>query len=166
MISDELVKLAFSFVNLARQCGLKVATAESCTGGLLSGALTEIPGSSEIFECGFITYSNEAKTNMLGVDPNLLSHYGAVSQEVAIAMAEGALAHSRANISVAITGIAGPTGATLSKPIGLVHFAVAKVGQNTLPEVVHFEDIGRNRVREAAVKKAISLLIERINQNK
>ena len=109
----------------ARARGLRIATAESCTGGLVAGALTAIAGSSDVFDRGFVTYSNEAKAEMLGVDPRLIETHGAVSPETAEAMAKGALAHARADIVVAVTGIAGPGGGSAQKPVGLVYFGTA-----------------------------------------
>ncbi|RDI56740.1 CinA family protein [Microvirga subterranea] len=137
---------------------LKIATAESCTGGLVAALLTEIAGSSAVVERGFVTYSNEAKTELIGVPADQIAAYGAVSEPVARAMAEGALSHSRADVAVAITGIAGPTGATATKPVGLVHFGLARRGA----PVVHLErrygDLGRENVRRRAVEDAIGLL--------
>jgi nicotinamide-nucleotide amidase len=139
---------------------LKVVTAESCTGGLVAGALTGVPGSSAVVDRGFVTYSNEAKADMLGVDPKLIARDGAVSESVARAMAEGALAHSLADIAVSITGIAGPGGGSDLKPVGLVHFACAKNGSQTLHRERRFGDIGRENVRAAAVLQAFDLMEE------
>ena len=119
----------------AAQSGLKLATAESCTGGLIAAILTEVPGSSDVFERGFVTYSNEAKTELLGVPAELIEKHGAVSEEVARAMASGALGHSRADIAVAVTGVAGPGGGTTAKPVGLVHLAAARRGSVTHKEI-------------------------------
>ncbi len=141
---------------------LKIATAESCTGGLVAALLTEIAGSSAVVERGFVTYSNEAKTELVGVPASLIATHGAVSEPVARAMAEGALAHSRAHVAVAITGIAGPGGATVAKPVGLVHFGLARRGA----PVVHLErrygDPGREIVRRRAVEDALGLLEQAI----
>ncbi len=127
---DETVHLAARrLLELCRAQGLRIATAESCTGGLVAGALTEITGSSDVLDRGFVTYSNDAKAAMLGVPRELISHHGAVSEEVARAMAEGALAHSGAELAVAITGIAGPNGGSAEKPVGLVHFGCAARGR-------------------------------------
>ena len=142
--------------------GLKIATAESCTGGLVAGLLTEIPGSSGVVERGFVTYSNEAKTDLLGVPAALIEAHGAVSEPVARAMAEGALARSRAQIAVAITGVAGPGGGTVTKPVGLVHFARAGAGP-TLAVEKRFGDLGRANVRRAALSTALDLLSEAID---
>ncbi len=119
-------QLAEDVLQEMRGLGLKIATAESCTGGLVAAALTSVAGSSDVFERGFVTYSNEAKAQMLGVDPAMIRRHGAVSREVAIAMAHGALRTSRAHLSVAVTGIAGPGGGSPEKPVGLVHFAAAR----------------------------------------
>jgi nicotinamide-nucleotide amidase len=143
--------------------GLKVVTAESCTGGLVAGALTGVPGSSAVVDRGFVTYSNEAKADMLGVDPDLIKRDGAVSESVARAMAEGALVHSLADIAVSITGIAGPGGGTDLKPVGLVHFACAKKGSPTLHREKRFGDIGRDQVRAAAILQAFDLIGEMAN---
>jgi nicotinamide-nucleotide amidase len=140
--------------------GQKVVTAESCTGGLVSGALTGISGSSGVVDRGFVTYSNEAKSDMLGIDPFLIAQNGAVSEHVARAMAEGALARSLADIAVSITGIAGPGGGTDSKPVGLVHFACSKKGASTIHCERRFGDIGRENVRTAAVIQALDLISE------
>lgn len=138
--------------------GLRIATAESCTGGLVAGLLTEIPGSSAVVERGFVTYSNDAKTEMLGVPAELLDAHGAVSEAVARAMAEGALAHSRADVAVAITGIAGPGGATATKPVGLVHFGLAVRGRPTTHLERRYGDLGRTVIRARAVEDAVGLL--------
>lgn len=137
---------------------LKIATAESCTGGLVVALLTEIAGSSAVVERGFVTYSNEAKTELIGVPADLIATHGAVSEPVARRMAEGALSHSRADIAVAITGIAGPTGATATKPVGLVHFALARKGAPTVHLERRYGDLGRENVRLSAVEDAIGLL--------
>ena len=142
--------------------GWMIATAESCTGGLVAALLTEIAGSSAVVDRGFITYSNEAKQDLLGVPAELLATHGAVSAPVAIAMAEGALFRSRATVSVAITGIAGPGGGTPSKPVGLVHFASAQRGLPTLPLERRFGDQGRAGVRHAALECAIATLEARL----
>ena len=134
------------------------ATAESCTGGLIAGLLTEIPGSSDMLERGFVVYSNAAKEELLGVPPATLAKHGAVSAETARAMAEGALAKSRAHIAVSVTGIAGPDGGTAAKPVGLVHFACARRGAPTVAREERFGDIGREAVRLASVRVGLDLL--------
>jgi nicotinamide-nucleotide amidase len=143
---------------LARARGLKIATAESCTGGLVAGALTEIPGSSDVVERGFVTYSNEAKQQMLGVTSLTLEKSGAVSRETAEEMAQGALAHSNADLAVSITGIAGPGGATPGKPVGLVHFAAAARGGRMIHRAKKYGDIGRRKVRQKSVDEALAML--------
>jgi nicotinamide-nucleotide amidase len=143
---------------LCRVRGLKIATAESCTGGLVAAALTEIPGSSDVAERGFVTYSNEAKHEMLGVPNAILRKFGAVSRQTAQAMARGALKNSAADIAVSITGIAGPGGATPGKPVGLVHLAAAARGGRLIARAQKFGDIGRRKVRQKSVDEALAML--------
>lgn len=149
---------AQTFNALAEERGVKVATAESCTGGLLSAALTEAAGASAIFDRGFVTYCNDAKKEVLGVPADVLERHGAVSRETALAMAEGALQHSNADLSVSITGIAGPTGGSADKPVGLVWFGICRKGHQTRAVERRFGDLGRARVREFSVLTAIGLL--------
>jgi nicotinamide-nucleotide amidase len=137
---------------------LKVASAESCTGGLVAGALTEIPGSSDVFDLGFVTYSNAAKQRMLGVAAVILERHGAVSRQTAEAMADGALAVSKADLAVAVTGIAGPGGGSPDKPVGLVHLAAAARDGERLHREKRYGDIGRCGVRQAAVAEALTML--------
>lgn len=139
---------------------LMIATAESCTAGLIAGAITEIAGSSNVFERGFITYSNEAKQQMIGVSSETLKAHGAVSRPTAIEMAEGAISNSAATISVAVTGIAGPGGGSDEKPVGLVHLAAARKGHETLHREMRYGDIGRSEVRLATVRTALEMLVE------
>ena len=143
-----------------RSRGLHVATAESCTGGLVAAALTEIAGSSDVVECGFVTYSNAAKLALLGVTAKTLDRHGAVSAETAIAMAVGALKHSQADLTVAITGIAGPGGGSKQKPVGLVHFAAARRDGRRIARKRLYGKIGRHRVRQRSVAEALALLLE------
>jgi nicotinamide-nucleotide amidase len=146
---------------LLEQCrlqGVKIATAESCTGGVLAALLTSVPGSSDVFDCGFVTYSNEAKKRMLGVSHDVIAEFGAVSRECSLAMAHGAILESAATVAVSITGVAGPGGGTLSKPVGLVHFACARRNGATLHREERFGDIGRAGVRKASVEVALELL--------
>ena len=157
-MSPELTARAAALIRAYAERGLKVATAESCTGGLVAGLLTEIAGSSAVVERGFVTYSNEAKTDLVGVAPALIAAHGAVSEPVARAMAEGALARSRADVAVAVTGIAGPGGATATKPVGLVHFALARRGGPTAHLERRYGDLGREAVRRSAVADAVGLL--------
>lgn len=160
MTDQELRAAAKHVLALCRARGLRVATAESCTGGLVAAALTEIAGSSDVVEGGFVTYSNQAKENMLGVPAAMLARYGAVSAETAGAMAVGALDNSQADISVAITGIAGPGGGSKRKPVGLVHFAAASRDGRRVQRRRLFGKIGRRRVRECSVAEALGLLEE------
>lgn len=141
----------------ARYWGHRIATAESCTGGMVSAALTDVAGSSDVFDRGFVTYSNAAKQEMLGVLPETLAAHGAVSEQVACEMAEGALRHSAADLAVSITGIAGPGGSEF-KPEGRVCFGLARRGQPTQVETVEFGAKGRDKVRRAARDHALSLL--------
>ena len=161
MFPDDIETLARTVVEAAAARRLTVATAESCTGGLVSAALTSVAGSSAVVERGFVTYSNAAKAELLGVPAELIDRHGAVSEPVARAMAEGALVHSAAAVSVAVTGIAGPGGGSPDKPVGLVHFAAA--GPGGLVHVEHrFGDIGREAVRLASVRQALEMLLERL----
>jgi nicotinamide-nucleotide amidase len=158
VIDRALREKAAQVLELFRARGLKVATAESCTGGLVAGALTEIAGSSDVVDRGFVTYSNDAKEAMLGVPSATLARHGAVSAETATAMAVGALENSSADIVVAITGIAGPGGGTQQKPVGLVHFAAASRDGRNLARERRYGDVGRQRVREQSVAEALDLL--------
>ncbi|MAI89409.1 CinA family protein [Ponticaulis sp.] len=162
MFSGRLLNLARLVLDDAQQRRLRIVTAESCTGGLLSGLLVEIPGSSKVFERGFVTYSNKAKEEVLGVPGDLLADYGAVSEPVARAMAEGALEESRANISISITGVAGPGGGTRLKPVGTVHFALARENAPIRHRLENFGDIGRSEIRMASVAVALEMLQESI----
>jgi nicotinamide-nucleotide amidase len=147
-----------------RKKGLRIAAAESCTGGLLAALLTEIPGCSHVFERGFVTYSNAAKAQSLGVDEALIERVGAVSAEVAQAMAAGALAHSAADVAVGITGIAGPNGGSAEKPVGLVYFGLARRGGPTRFRERRFGDLGRNNIRLASLDEALTLLEEAVQE--
>ena len=158
MFSPALAALAEAVLNEARTKGVRIATAESCTGGLITGLLTEIPGSSDVVERGFVTYSNKAKRDLLGVPGPMITREGAVSKSVACAMAEGALARADAELAVAVTGVAGPTGGTPEKPVGLVHIAAVRSGRTTVHEEHHFGDIGRTEVRLKTVEEALLLL--------
>lgn len=160
MFPDDIVALADEVLNAARAQGIMVVTAESCTAGLVAAALTCPAGSSDVFERGFVTYSNESKIEMLGVDPGVIERDGAVSEAVARNMAEGALARSRAGLAVSISGIAGPGGGTTLKPIGLVHFGVARSGQPTVHLEQRFGNLGREAVRLASVRTALNLLLD------
>ncbi len=162
MFSDRLTNLALLVSDDARQKRLRICTAESCTGGLLAGLFTEFAGSSDIFERGYVTYSNHAKQDVLGVPGDMLADFGAVSETVVRAMAEGALEASRANIAIAITGIAGPGGGTPMKPVGTVHLACARENRAILHEQLQLGDIGRSAVREATLLTALNLIAKQI----
>jgi nicotinamide-nucleotide amidase len=149
--------LAAAVLDAARTAGLRLATAESCTGGLVAAALTSVPGSSDVVEAGLVTYSNAAKTAVLGVSSGLLLAHGAVSEPVARAMAEGALERTGADLSVAITGVAGPGGGSAEKPVGLVWFATAR-GADVITRVERFGDLGRDVVRLQALRTALGML--------
>lgn len=153
-----LVHLAELMLAEANEAELRIATAESCTGGLIAGLLTEIPGCSSVVERGFVVYSNEAKRELLDVPGDMIADFGAVSEPVARAMAEGALKNSRAHIAVSVTGIAGPDGGTPMKPVGLVHFGAARKGRSILHEVHRFGDIGRGEVRLKCIEVALGLV--------
>jgi nicotinamide-nucleotide amidase len=157
MFSQALRIRTETLLAAARAKSLKITTAESCTGGLIAGLLTEIAGSSDVVERGFVTYSNDSKEEMIGVSHDLLVAHGAVSEQVARAMAEGALNHSKADIAIAVTGIAGPGGGSAEKPVGLVHIAAAR-GDSIIHRECHFGDIGRTEVRMATVEVALELL--------
>jgi nicotinamide-nucleotide amidase len=159
-----IIDLARTVLAEARAKGFKIATAESCTGGLMAGALTEIPGSSDVFERGFSTYSNRAKQDLLGVPDAVLRTFGAVSEPCARAMAEGALKAAPVHVTVAITGIAGPGGGTADKPAGLVHFASARKDRTTVAQEKRFGDIARTEVRLLSVETALHMLLDAIRQ--
>lgn len=162
MFPRTLLEKAKLLLDDMRQAGLKIAVAESCTGGLITACLTEIAGSSDVVERGFITYSNEAKHELLGVPEPLLMEHGAVSESVARAMAEGALRNSRADIAVSVTGIAGPDGGAETKPVGLVHFASARLMQDVFHERHLFGDIGRDQIRAKSIEVGLDLLCKRL----
>jgi len=153
-----LIEQASALLELCRRKQLRIATAESCTGGLIAATLTEIPGSSDVVERGFVTYSNAAKQTMLDVPAATIGQFGEVSRETAEAMATGALAHSPAELAVSVTGIAGPGGARPGKPVGLVHFAAASKRGRLIHREKRFGDIGRSQVRHASVVEALDML--------
>jgi nicotinamide-nucleotide amidase len=161
MFSPELLHAAEQLVCTFRTKGRKLVTAESCTGGLMAALITEIAGASDIFERGMVTYSNDAKTAMLGIPAPLIAAHGAVSREVATAMAEGALHHSGADISLAITGIAGPGGGSVEKPVGLVYIASALYGYTTRCQQFNFSG-NRAAIRLSAVHSAVTMLLEQL----
>ncbi len=158
MFPPDLTTRAATLLDRCRAAGLRIATAESCTGGLVAALLTEIPGSSAVVERGFVVYSNEAKQDLLGVPPGALERHGAVSEAVGCAMAEGALNRSRAELAVSVTGVAGPEGGTAEKPVGLVWFACARAGAATVAREMRFGSIGRGNVRLASVSVALEML--------
>jgi nicotinamide-nucleotide amidase len=158
MFSPQLLSLAQVVLADARQSKLRIATAESCTGGLIAALLTEIPGSSDVLDRGFVTYSNRAKSDLLAVPGDLIADMGAVSEAVARAMAEGAVENSNAHVAVAVTGVAGPGGGTPMKPIGLVHIAACRERRSILHEAHRFGDLGRGEIRMNAVEAALHLL--------
>ena len=164
MFPPDLIARAAELVARYRAAGLMAATAESCTGGLVAGLLTEIPGSSDMLERGFVVYSNAAKQELLGVPAETLVSHGAVSEQTAVAMAEGALRASRAEVAISVTGIAGPDGGTDTKPVGLVHFACARRGKPTVAREGRFGAIGRQDVRMASVRVALDLLEAALRQ--
>src|SRR5713101_10074344 len=161
MIDDAIRHAAARALDACRTHGLKVATAESCTGGLVTGALTEIPGSSDVLDRGFVTYSNAAKQAVLGVPASILETRGAVSKETVEAMAAGALERSGADLSAAVTGVAGPGGGTAQKPVGLVHFAAAHREGRLLHRERRYGDLGRAEIRRRSVLDALAMLGER-----
>jgi len=156
--SKDLVSKAKQVLSLCRSRGLTVATAESCTGGLIAATLTEVAGSSDVVDRGYVTYSNAAKTELLGVPEKVIATHGAVSETVAIRMAEGARRRARVDIAVSVTGIAGPGGGSAAKPVGLVHLACARAGRRTLHRRVVLKG-GRAAVRRQSVAIALALLL-------
>ena len=164
MADAEIQAAATALLDLCKAKKLMVATAESCTGGLVAGALTDIAGSSAVVDRGFVTYTNEAKHQMLGVPIDILNEFGAVSRETAESMVCGALDHADADLAVAITGIAGPGGGTAEKPVGLVHFAAAARNGVPIHRECRFGDIGRAEVRRLSVLEALAMLSELANR--
>jgi nicotinamide-nucleotide amidase len=161
LIADEaLIEKAAGLLQACRSAGVMLATAESCTGGLIAGYLTEIAGSSDVVERGFVTYSNAAKQELLGVPAALIAAHGAVSAPVARAMAEGAIRASHAGIAVSVTGVAGPGGGSAQKPVGLVHFGCASSKGLTLHRERRFGELGRHAIRLASVAEAFDLVEE------
>lgn len=164
MVLSDLTVPATQLLVLARHHGHRIATAESCTGGLIAACLTEIAGSSDVVDCGFVTYSNAAKVAMLGVPQAVLDAVGAVSRETALAMVAGALSSSTADVAVAVTGIAGPGGGSADKPVGLVHLAAQRRGSAPVHRAMRYGDIGRQQVRLATVATALEMLQAVIGQ--
>lgn len=163
MFPFEIDALARLLIDEARQRQVRITTAESCTGGLVAAALTSIAGSSDVFERGFVTYSNRAKEEMLGIPGDFIADLGAVSEGVARMMAEAALESSNAHIAVAVTGVAGPGGGTPMKPVGTVHFATARANGAIAHRLEHFEAPDRDGIRMEATRVALEMLRERVN---
>lgn len=160
MPDQTAVDAAKTLLEICSRKKLTLATAESCTGGMVAAAISEIPGSSAVFDRGFVTYSNESKQQMLGVTPATIDVYGAVSTECAEEMAKGALAHASVDLAISITGIAGPTGALRGKPIGLVYFCAASRSGRVIAHGRKYGDIGRSKVRQQSVLQALAMLRE------
>jgi len=158
MFPDRIRNLALLTMDQAMERRVRIATAESCTGGLIAGLFTEFAGSSKVLERGFVTYSNAAKAEVLGVAGDVIADYGAVSEPVARLMAEGAMEQSRANLAIAVTGIAGPGGGTPMKPVGTVHLACARENKAMIHEMLTLGDIGRHEIRMATVEAALNLI--------
>jgi len=163
MLEDDVLHLAQITIEQLISKRATLTTAESCTDGLIAGALTAIPGSSDVVHGGFVTYSNRAKSEMLGIPPDLIDENGAVSKPVACAMAQGAQKETGTSLSIAVTGIAGPSGGSREKPIGLVHFACSD-GTKTSHIVRKFGDIGREEIREETVRVALTLVLACVDQ--
>ena len=159
-MNSDTADAAIALIQLCIERKLTIATAESCTGGLVAGALTDVPGSSAVVDRGFVTYSNNAKQQMLGVPAATLKQYGAVSRQTAEAMARGALSKAKVDLAVAITGIAGPGGGSVDKPVGLVHFAAASRDGTSMHAAMRYGDIGRTDVRHKSVLQALRMLME------
>ncbi|MGI9414483.1 MAG: CinA family protein [Hyphomicrobiales bacterium] len=165
MFAQEFLSPAAAVLDRCRDMGFTLVTAESCTGGLIAGCLTEIAGSSDVLDRGFVTYSNQAKMAVLGVTEDMFRENGAVSEQVARAMAEGALERSKADVAIAVTGIAGPGGGSEDKPVGLVHIACARKAHNTVHLRCSFGDQGRGKVRELTVLTALDLIMQQLGQS-
>ena len=163
MFTDKINALSKELVDTARRQGVRIALAESCTGGLAAASVCAVPGASDVFERGFVTYSNLAKHQMLDVADVLIAEHGAVSQAVAQAMARGALARSAADLAASITGVAGPGGGTAEKPVGLVHFAVARTDRPVLHHQARFGPLTRPKIQMAAVRTVLELLLETLS---
>lgn len=162
-LSNEISKLSIDLLAICKANGIRIATAESCTGGLIIAALTDFAGSSAVVDRGFVTYSNEAKQKMLGVKVETLAMHGAVSQEVAVEMVRGAVRRSNANLAVAVTGVAGPSGGSPEKPVGLVHIAV-KYGRHVQHKKFLFGDLSRTEVRETTVRAALQMCVRAVSE--
>ncbi|MFC3078065.1 CinA family protein [Phenylobacterium terrae] len=163
MFSLEIVTLARLLIDEARERSLRIVTAESCTGGLVAGAICSVAGASDVFERGFVAYTNRAKQELLGVPGDLIADLGAVSEPVARMMAEGALENSNAHLAVSVTGIAGPGGGTPMKPVGTVHIATARSNQALMHKAELFDGETREEIQLAAVQSALQALRDRIS---
>ena len=161
MYQDEINNLAKQIIDIGRKNKVVISAAESCTGGMIGAAITSISGSSTVYDRGFITYSNNSKAELLGIDINLINQHGAVSQEIARLMAEGCLIKSNSNLSVSVTGVAGPGGGTKDKPVGLVYIGV-KNGKKIIVSKNQFKNQGRTAIQKATVKKTINLILKQI----
>ncbi len=160
MFPENLIKQADELLSICREKNIKLCTAESCTGGLIIGLLTEISGSSDVVDRGFITYSNQAKMELLNVSKDILNQYGAVSEQTVRAMTSGALSQSKADIAIAVSGIAGPTGGSTTKPVGLVHIATQHKSLQISHQEFNFGDIGRTNIRIKTIAKALEMTKE------
>ncbi len=165
MFTERTLELADDVLQRCRTNGYTIVTAESCTGGLIAACLTEIAGSSDVVDCGFVTYSNAAKSSYLSVPADMIEVNGAVSEQVARAMAEGARERTGCKLSIAVTGVAGPGGGTPDKPVGLVHIACARHEKSTLHRRCDFGDQGRSTIRALTVRSALELAIEQLSGN-
>lgn len=163
MSSEANLNRARLLLDACRQKGVMLATAESCTGGLIAGTLTEIAGSSDVVDRGFVTYSNEAKNEMIAVPMMLIVENGAVSEQVARAMADGAVKNSNASLAVAVTGVAGPGGGSLEKPVGLVHVATARQDGDIHHQRMEYGDVGRFEIRQATITTALEMLQDQVD---
>lgn len=162
---NELSDLSIRFLDACKRHGILAATAESCTGGGIVAALTDIPGSSSVVDRGFVTYSNEAKIEMLGVSADTLERYGAVSKQTALEMAEGALEHSRAGIALSVTGIAGPDGGSPEKPVGLVWIGMARTGHPVIAKRHQFTNLGRAYIRGETIRAALLMGLDALDDD-
>lgn len=160
LFPGDIIALSTGIIEEFSARGLTVATAESCTGGLIAGALTEISGSSAVVDRGFVTYSNVAKHEMIGVSEEMLAQFGAVSKETALEMVEGALKAAGTSLAVAVTGIAGPGGGSPEKPVGLVHLAAASKTGKLIHREMRYSDLGRTAIRLATVRTALEMLLD------
>ena len=159
--SEDIISLSSSIIEKASKLNYRITLAESCTGGLISSSITAVPGSSNVFTCGYVTYSNHSKNRILGVPMDAIEQFGAVSDVVASAMAEGALALSKADISLSVTGIAGPKGGTKDKPVGLVFLSIAKINTDALIKKYIFAG-SRDEIRRSAISAGLSLLLNQL----